>query len=170
MMCRLCSLSRLPRRGAEVSSQACCHTRGSTLLPGSFVTCERHIRHAPLKHPSLESLRVSEERALLARASQRVLFLRGEEPTGPGEPTPKYRRQSLHTSDRCRRDHLIPWNKSFDPDSRVYVAGRGLEIHRQHETLPNQADEVGTLEAIRAPFQREDGHAVFGEVLFLWWQ
>jgi Zn-dependent peptidase ImmA (M78 family) len=115
-------------------------------------------------------LRVSEEQDLQSRARQQLLFLRAEDCAGAGEPTPKYRRQSLHTSERCRKDHIVRWNKSFNPDSCAYLAGKDLEIHGGLETLPNRADEVGNIEAVRAPFQREDADPVFGDVLFLWWR
>ena len=115
-------------------------------------------------------LRVSEERGLQSRASQQSLFVRGADSKGTGEFTKKYRRQSLHLSDSCKRHHYVPWNKSFDLHSCVYLAGEDSEIYRGQETLPNGTEQVGNLEAIRAPFQREDADPVFGDVLFLWWQ
>lgn len=115
-------------------------------------------------------LRVSEERSIRSRAAQQLLPLQYRNSGGDGEPTAKYRRQSLHTSESCRRDHIVPWNKSFDPDSCVYLAGHDTEVHRGRERLPNAADEFGNIEAVRAPFQREGADPVFGDVVFLRWK
>jgi Zn-dependent peptidase ImmA (M78 family) len=39
----------------------------------------------------------------------------------PVVQAPKYRRQSFHTSERCSRGLMIPWNKSFDTTSCIYT-------------------------------------------------
>jgi hypothetical protein len=83
---------------------------------------------------------------------------------------PKYRRQSVHLSATCGGEHWLPWNKSFDGDSCIYTAGREPGIHLAFETLPNLCDEVGRLEAVRAPFQREEASPEFPDVLFFWSQ
>lgn len=83
---------------------------------------------------------------------------------------PKYRRQSLHLSLPCGADHLIPWNKSFGGESCVYRAAESRTIERGRERLPNRANRLGYLEAIRAPYQRPDADADRGDILFLWWE
>jgi predicted nucleic acid-binding protein len=45
-----------------------------------------------------------------------------EKAKGPAVEPPKYRRQSLHCSENCSKDLIIPWNKSFDPGSSIYRA------------------------------------------------
>ena len=82
---------------------------------------------------------------------------------------PKYRRQSLHMSEACGDDYVIRWNKSFAPQSIVYKVAAATTIQvALHEALPNQVDAAGKLEAIKAPYQREDAHPEFGDVLFFW--
>lgn len=83
-------------------------------------------------------------------------------------PTKKYRRQSLFLSDGCDGSHVIPWNKSFDFNSCVYKAGHEGTLGVDYETLPNRAAEYGKLEAIRAPYQREDADGEYADVLFFW--
>lgn len=110
----------------------------------------------------------AERRARLVSSSQGVLF--GSPSPKQGESvSPKYRRQSFYTSESCGNDHGVPWNKSFDPLSCAYIAGRCTAVQRALEALPNEASTVGTFEAVRAPFQREDADPVYGDVLFLWW-
>jgi len=83
-------------------------------------------------------------------------------------PHPKYRRQSIHLSERCEEHVTVRWNKSFDESSCVYEAGRNGGIHSARESLPNGTSILGRLEAVRAPYQREDAHSEFGDVLFFW--
>jgi hypothetical protein len=111
--------------------------------------------------------RKSEERALAAARDQQEMFDHGNRADAVGSP--KYRRQSFYTSEACRVEHTIRWNKSFDLASCVYDAGTTQGICRRREALPNQASMVGDLEAIRAPYQRDAAHPDFGDVLFLWW-
>jgi hypothetical protein len=85
-------------------------------------------------------------------------------------PSRKYRRQSFYSSEQCGPEHLIPWNKSFDPSSGVYVAGRCTAVQRSLEALPNRINLQGSFEAVRAPYQRERADPIFGDVLFLWWK
>jgi Zn-dependent peptidase ImmA (M78 family) len=113
--------------------------------------------------------RVGEERALRARSAQRNFFTKAEGNGSTDEPAKKYRRQSLHFSDSCRAEHLIPWNKSFDFASCVYIAGQDSRICRAQEELPNKSKQVGNIEAVRAPYQRENCDPDFEDVLFLWW-
>jgi len=84
-------------------------------------------------------------------------------------PSKKYRRQSFHSSEQCGPEHLVPWNKSFDPSSAVYVAGRSTAVQHNIESLPNQINLRGNFEAVRAPYQREHADPIFGDVFFLWW-
>ena len=83
-------------------------------------------------------------------------------------PEPKYRRQSLHSSLACRPEHLIPWNKSFDQSSCVYRTNDAGDILRAQESLPNRSAELGSIECVRAPYQRTHIDADFPDVLFLW--
>ena len=93
----------------------------------------------------------------------------GEERDGSGEtPHPKYRRQSIHLSELCDEYLTVRWNKSFDETSCVYEAGRNGGIHSAREALPNATSMTGCLEAVRAPYQREDAHSEFADVLFFW--
>jgi Zn-dependent peptidase ImmA (M78 family) len=81
---------------------------------------------------------------------------------------PKYRRQSLHLSEACGSEYTIRWNKSFDPCSVVYKASVTDGVQVGIETLPNEVSKDGRLEAIKAPYQREDADPEFGDVLFFW--
>lgn len=110
-------------------------------------------------------LTVGEERTL-HRASQQRLF--AEHKSDSAATTKKYRRQSLHLSQGCTPNHIVRWNKSFDPSSIVYVAGRNGGVHIAREVLPNSDGTLGTLEAVRAPYQREDADEEFADVLFFW--
>jgi hypothetical protein len=85
-------------------------------------------------------------------------------------PQRKYRRQSLHTSDACGPRHIVPWNKSLDENSCVYRAAARSGIQFGRETLPNRCDDFGTIEAVRAPFQRTETESGNPDILFLWWQ
>jgi hypothetical protein len=114
-------------------------------------------------------LNTRELRVIESRKLQMQLF--PSEPTAPnGENSPKYRRQSFFMSETCKNNHVIPWNKSFDPASCVYRAGQSPGIFRALEELPNAAKALGNLEALRAPYQRDDADATHADVLFLWWR
>lgn len=110
--------------------------------------------------------RLDEERKLTA-ATQQLLFhdLRH---ASSEVPSPKYRRQSFFPSASCADEHTIRWNKSFNPDSCVYLAAKSERICSAIESLPNLAHEEGLLEVVRAPFQREDAHPAFPDLLFFW--
>lgn len=111
-------------------------------------------------------LRVGEQRQQRANA-QTLLF----SPMASGdeeEAQPKYRRQSVHLSDACSEAHMIRWNKSFAVESVVYSAATNSDVQIGLESLPNQLSRKGRLEAVRAPFQRDEADPVFGDVLFFW--
>jgi IrrE N-terminal-like domain len=110
--------------------------------------------------------RKSEDRIRFARANQ----LRFEDFRELAEemPQPKYRRQSFHSSFSCGELYAVPWNKSFNTESCVYAAGRSREILTSVESLPNRCGEQGLLQAVSAPFQREEAHTEFPDVLFFW--
>jgi Zn-dependent peptidase ImmA (M78 family) len=111
-------------------------------------------------------LRVGEQRQRRA-ASQTLLF--SSTPSGAGEEVqPKYRRQSVHLSEACAEAHMIRWNKSFAVESVVYSAATNRDVQIGSESLPNQLTKRGRLEAVRAPFQRNEADPVFGDVLFFW--
>jgi hypothetical protein len=111
----------------------------------------------------------ADQRTLLISNCQEQLF---DPPSSqiPNPPSRKYRRQSFYSSEQCGPEHNIPWNKSFDPSSCVYIAGRCTAAQRSIEALPNRVQLSGNFEAVRAPYQRERADSVFGDVLFLWWQ
>jgi Zn-dependent peptidase ImmA (M78 family) len=111
-------------------------------------------------------LRVGEERQKRA-SSQAQLFL-NDSPTTISELQSKYRRQSIHLSESCQDGHIVRWSKSFPVESVVYSAATNDAIQVGHEALPNNSLRTGRLEAVRAPYQREDADPVFGDVLFLW--
>ena len=112
-------------------------------------------------------LRKDEERRLTSSA-QSFLF---DTPIAPGTdlPKPKYRRQSFFASSACGDEYMIRWNKSFAVESCVYLAAQSsAAVCSGVELLPNLSGRLGVLEACRAPFQREDAHVEFPDLLFFW--
>ena|SRR6266404_2669560 len=112
-------------------------------------------------------LKVGEQRALAASAEQQRLFESGYNASAASFER-KYRRQSLFMSEACDDRFNVMWNKSFSRESIVYRAGRSSEVVSAIEPLPNRIHSQGRVEAVRAPYQREDAHPEFGDVLFLW--
>jgi hypothetical protein len=110
--------------------------------------------------------RKDEERQAQVGNLQRALFK--QHTSKQANATPKYRRQSCYLSESCGDEFMIRWNKSFDPHSIVYKATAAAAVHASFETLPNNSDLTGRIEAIRDPFQREEAHPQFGDVLFFW--
>jgi Zn-dependent peptidase ImmA (M78 family) len=112
-------------------------------------------------------LRVEEQRRKNAVAQ--TLLFSSSATGGDGEGAePKYRRQSLHLSEGCSDAHTIRWNKSFPVESVVYSAATTGDVQIGFEALPNQIARKGRLEAIRAPYQRDEADPVCGDVLFFW--
>jgi hypothetical protein len=111
-------------------------------------------------------LRKGDERALATSAEQ--LLFQNMKHAGHEAPGPKYRRQSFFSSTACGDQHTIRWNKSFDLESCVYLAAKSGAIVKGLEVLPNRSSQEGTLEVVRAPFQREDAHPEFPDLLFFW--
>ncbi len=111
-------------------------------------------------------LRIDEERASMRL--QAGLF-RASLEEGQASPEKKYRRQSFFMYEACGEKHIVRWNKSFDPQSCVYLAGqnRGV-IYKRRESLPNGLPILGDMEALYAPYQREDADPIYGDVLFFW--
>jgi hypothetical protein len=107
-------------------------------------------------------LTVGEERRAAAASTQRPLF---QVPSSAGrEPIEKkYRRQSLHLSSSCGDEYTVRWNKSFNANSVVYNA-HDSRICNAIETLPNQTDKYGRIEAVLCPFQRDEADRGFGDV------
>jgi len=101
-------------------------------------------------------------------ASQLGLFV--ETGSGKTTPKPKYRRQSLHLSTSCGQSYSVPYNKSFEQNSCVYSAKDAREIVTAFESLPNRSGEVGSIQCVRAPYQRPGLDDEFPDVLFLWWK
>ena len=112
-------------------------------------------------------LRVGEQRQRNA-VTQTLLFSSTASSIDREETQPKYRRQSLHLSEACSDAYTIRWNKSFPLESVVYSAATNGDIQVGFECLPNQVTRRGRLEAVRAPYQRDDADRVFGDVLFFW--
>jgi hypothetical protein len=83
-------------------------------------------------------------------------------------PEPKYRRQSFHVSDSFPDRLTVRWNKSFDIDSIIYRAAACGTALTANESLPNSSDLEGRLEALVAPYQRDDADADHPDVLFFW--
>ncbi len=108
---------------------------------------------------------VKEQRRSLS--TQQSLLFGGGAGEDDLQGQPKYRRQSVYLSDRCEEHLTIRWNKSFDETSCVYLARNG-GVHAARESLPNGTRLVGRLEAVRAPYQREEAHPEFADVLFCW--
>ena len=94
-------------------------------------------------------LKKEEQTAVLVSSSQHRLFP-GFPPKPSKSSSPKYRRQSFHTSEKCGNEHVVPWNKSFGWSSCAYITGRCTAIQRGTETLPNRANLTGQFEAVRA--------------------
>jgi Zn-dependent peptidase ImmA (M78 family) len=101
-------------------------------------------------------------------ASQLGLFV--ETGSGKTTPKPKYRRQSIHLSTSCGQSYSVPYNKSFEQNSCVYAAKDAREIVTAFESLPNRSGEVGSIQCVRAPYQRPGLDDEFPDVLFLWWK
>jgi len=98
-------------------------------------------------------------------ACQTQLF---PERIAPLDAPPKYRRQSCYLSERCGDEFTIRWNKSFDTSSVVYRAALDDAVHSSVEVLPNDAGLIGKLEAVRAPYQRDDADPEHPDILFHW--
>jgi Zn-dependent peptidase ImmA (M78 family) len=111
-------------------------------------------------------LRLDEQRRMV-KANQPFLFARDAAEIDQ-KPQPKYRRQSIHLSEDCDEDLRIHWNKSFDQSSCVYRAGMNSGIYYGTECLPNDSGIRGRLQAVRAPYQREEADREYGDVLFFW--
>lgn len=111
-------------------------------------------------------LRVGEQRQ--RRAATQTLLFSSARNSNEEEVQPKYRRQSVHLSEACTDAYMVRWNKSFPVESAVYRAATNSHIQTGFESLPNQLARKGCLEAVKAPFQRDEADPVFGDVLFLW--
>ncbi len=53
-------------------------------------------------------------------------------------------------------------------ESVVYSAAISGDVQVGFEGLPDQVTKEGRLEAVRAPYQRDEADLVFGDVLFFW--
>lgn len=115
-------------------------------------------------------LRLAEQRSAERERAQAKLFT-DKSTVKENDPQPKYRRQSYFVSESFDADeHIVRWNKSFDVESCVYEAGVQDSIVRSRETLPTAAGLSGNIEAIRAPYQRDEADSEYADVLFLWWR
>jgi Zn-dependent peptidase ImmA (M78 family) len=112
-------------------------------------------------------LRVGELRQ--RKAAAQTLLFSSSVANGDGEEArPKYRRQSLHTSEACGDEYMVRWNKSFPVESIVYSTAISRDVQVGREALPNEVTRTGHIEAVRAPYQRGDVNPEFGDVLFFW--
>jgi hypothetical protein len=68
----------------------------------------------------------------------------------------------------CQDSYIVRWNKSFPVDSVVYSAATNDAIQIGREALPNGVLQTGRLEAVRAPYRRDDADPIFGDVIFFW--
>ena len=103
----------------------------------------------------------------LAASKQNMLFGDSVASFLPNVQAPKYRRQSLHSSEKCPKRLMIPWNKSFETTSCIYATVDG-GISSSIEAHPVVAGSDGHMEAICAPFQRHGTQAGSPDILFLW--
>lgn len=142
-------------------------TFGSSYEATVFRLATTHPRPA-MAGRVVHRYRKSEEKRL--QPTSQIRLFSGTRQQRTNSPEPKYRRQSLHTSAACAPDHLIRWNKSFDPTSCVYAAKSVDDIKRARERLPNLSTAVGIIECIRAPYQGDLRDDSYPDVLFLWWQ
>jgi Zn-dependent peptidase ImmA (M78 family) len=101
----------------------------------------------------------------LASQSSLFEFNFGEEALAVSPP--KYRRQSLHLSENCPKDLVIPFNKSFDLNSCVYRID-SESFASATEALPVRRRAKGRLEAVDAPYQRSNADSDHPDILFLW--
>jgi len=83
-------------------------------------------------------------------------------------PEPKYRRQSFHMSDHFPDHFVVRWNKSFDTDSIVCKVAEAGGVLTADEPLPSDSEPEGRLEAVVAPYQRDDADPDHPDVLFFW--
>ena len=124
--------------------------------------------HPALAVAGLLQYRQRKEEERQAQKLERQSFLfPGVIKSGISDP-PKYRRQSCYLSEQCSDDFTVRWNKSFDPSSVIYRGATSAGVQASIEVLPNEAGLSGRLEAICAPFQRENAHPEHPDVLFLW--
>jgi Zn-dependent peptidase ImmA (M78 family) len=132
--------------------------RLATAHPGTAIAGTAFFRHTKGDDAKLASVALNKQNSLFAALA------------GANHPVvqaPKYRRQSFHTSERCSRGLMIPWNKSFDTASCIYTATY-QHISPSIEPHPMDSTASGVMEAICAPFQRSGVFTGHPDVLFLW--
>jgi hypothetical protein len=110
--------------------------------------------------------RIDEERRLTPPLQQSLFG--GLKDAAQDVPSPKYRRQSFFASASCGNEHTIRWNKSFGFESCVYLAAKSKGLCSAFETLPNLSQREGLMEVLCAPFQREEAHSDYPDLLFFW--
>jgi Zn-dependent peptidase ImmA (M78 family) len=123
--------------------------------------------HPALAVAGLLQYRQRKEERLAQKLARQSSLFPGLIKPGVSDP-PKYRRQSCYLSEQCSDDFTVRWNKSFDPSSVIYRAARSAGAQTSIEVLPNEAGLSGRIEAVRAPYQRENAHPEHPDVLFLW--
>ena len=132
--------------------------RLATAYPGVAIAGTAYFRHTKGDQAKL---------AASASSKQSMLFAALTDYGLPVVQAPKYRRQSLHFSEKCPKNLIIPWNKSFDETSCI-CKPLDQRVASFTEPHPMNANAYGVMEAIYAPYQRSsvfDGHE---DVLFLW--
>jgi Zn-dependent peptidase ImmA (M78 family) len=175
---RLCDLAAsellMPMEEFQAEAHGCYSLTRTELLAEKFGSSfEATVFRLATAHPEVAVAglikyrrRMDEERKL-AGSVQESLFDDLKD-VGCEVPNPKYRRQSFFASESCGDEYTIRWNKSFASASCVYLAARSDGVCSAVETLPNLSRREGLLEVVRAPFQRDDAHPEFPDLLFFW--
>lgn len=135
--------------------------RLATAYPGIAIAGTTMFRHTKGDAARLTIAASEYQKTLFATTAGVIL---------PRVQPPKYRRQSLHTSEKGLRSAMIPWNKSFDLTSCVYDIAAQQQIACAVEPHPMDSTKLGLMEVMRAPFQRSGASATTPDVLFLWKQ
>jgi Zn-dependent peptidase ImmA (M78 family) len=132
--------------------------RLATAYPGVAIAGTAFFRHTKGDQAKLAALASNKQSRLFAVLTDFSL---------PAVQAPKYRRQSLHFSEKCPKGLIIPWNKSFDETSCIHNI-LNQQVASCVEPHPMNSTAYGVMEAIHSPYQRSavfDGHQ---DVLFLW--
>lgn len=132
--------------------------RLATAYPGIAIAGTAFFRHTKGDQAKL---------AALALDKQSMLFSAFIDSSLSVVQAPKYRRQSLHFSEKCPKRLIIPWNKSFDTTSCIYKM-LNQQLASSIEPHPMDSTAYGVMEAICAPYQRSAASSGHQDVLFVW--
>jgi IrrE N-terminal-like domain len=152
------SLGAVPRLADSFgSSWEATVFRLASAFPGSAAAGSLRFRRRKSEEAMLNNVGHSEQGGLFRPAEDKI----------PLVAPRKYRRQSFFTSSSFPASQIVPWNKSFDEDSVVYRLQAG-EVGAARERLPNGINVKGVLEAMHAPYQRDEAPDDRPDVLFYW--